>query len=439
MTEPRASSPAGKGTADLASVLAALENGHPGTRGPADRRLARARRRRALTLMMMALLMGGVIALCTVSPEVRPSADGGSRASVVYGNARSGTCLSWPPDAPDKPSFVQCRSEHLFEVAKALGADGVGEPCQLAVREYLGARFDPNSRFIANVLWAGTGDGSSGGARNPLCVLQLPGLDGKPIPFTGRISELDQSKVWPTGTCLGIDPSRRSTDLPVPCTAPHALEVTGAVGLGDRFRGGPPRDADQRGFIGEACTRAANAYLAPATLAQKRLVLAPVTIASESWSAGSRQVSCSVGRPADDGWTATTGSVRDPSPADLPPPVAPAPPPVPVPVPVPVRPPTAPPPVYLEPLVPVPTSVPPPGPTDVPTAAPASPGEATVTPPNAPAVPGLPPVLGPAPGPASPPSDAGAPPGDLVPPVEQPAAPPVVLPGDAPPEPAPPP
>lgn len=424
MTDPRASAPAGKGAPDLASVLAALEDRCSGADGDAERRLARAHRRGILTLVMVVLLVGGVIQLFTSTPETRAPADGGSRASIVFSNAGTGTCLSWPPDAPDKPSFVQCRSDHMFEVAKPVDMNGFGEPCQLAVREYLGTRYDPNSRFTISVLWAGDADGAIAGSRNLLCGLQLLGPEGKPIPFQGRIVELDQSKVWPAGTCLDIDSSNRSTDIPVDCSAPHGLEVTGAVSLAERFPGALSSDADQRAFIGAACTRVADAYLAPGTLATTGLILGYEPVSPASWAAGSRQVSCSVGKPAEQGWTPTTGSVRTLSPADLPPPAAPPP--------STSNAPRPPPPVYEEPLIPVgplPTEVPPPAPPP-----PLTTTATTATPTATPAEP--PPALGPPPGPATPPSETstGPTPGLL----EIPGLPPITLPGYIPPEPAPP-
>lgn len=341
---------------------------------------------------MVFLLVGGVIQLFTATPETRTRVDGGSRASVVFSNAGTGTCLSWPPDAPEKPSFVQCRSDHMFEVAKPVDMNSFGEPCQLAVREYLGTRYDPNSRFTISVLWAGDADPAVTGDRNLLCGLQLLGPEGKPIPFKGRIVDLDQSKVWPAGTCLGIDSSNRSTDIPVDCSVPHGLEVTGAVGLAERFPGGAPSDQDQRAFIGQACTRAADAYLAPGKLTTLGLALGYDTVSPASWAAGSRQVSCGVGKPAEQGWTPTSGSVRTLSPADLPPPGTPSPTTATSDTPPPAPPP---PPVYEEPLIPVgapPTEVPPPA-TPTPTAEP-SPTSAEPPPPQ-----------GPPPGPATPPSE----------------------------------
>jgi hypothetical protein len=409
-----------KGAPDLASVLAALEDTCSGGDRDAKRQRARAHRRGLLTLVMVVLLVGGVIQLFTSTPDKRTAADGGSRASIVFSNAGTGTCLSWPPDAPDKPSFVQCRSDHMFEVAKPVGMNSFGEPCQLAVREYLGTRYDPNSRFTIGVLWAGDADDTSTGARNLLCGLQLLGPDGKAVPFKGRIVELDQSKVWPAGTCLGLDSSNRSTDLPVECTAPHGLEVTGAVSLAERFPGGPPSDADQRAFIADACTRTADAYLAPAKLGTSGLTLGYDTVSPASWSAGSRQVSCGVGRPAEQGWTPVTGSARTLSPADLPPPTTPPP----------STSDPAPPPVYEEPLIPVgplSTEAPPPPPSSTTTTA-------TTTGSPAPPTTTAPPAPEPA---AEPPQSETSPtptPGIL----EIPGLPRITLPGYVPPEPLPP-
>ena len=102
------------GVPDLASVLAALDDKCSGPEGDAKQRQTRAHRRGILTLVMIVVLVGGVIQLLTSTPEAPRTASGGSRASIVFSNAGTGTCLSWPPDAPDKPSFVQCRSCLLY-------------------------------------------------------------------------------------------------------------------------------------------------------------------------------------------------------------------------------------------------------------------------------------------------------------------------------------
>jgi predicted heme/steroid binding protein len=427
-----------KSPTDLASVLAALEAGRGDGDDVARRSQRHAHRRGVLTLVMVVLLVGGVIQLFTSTPATRsPAAEGGTRASIVFSNAGTGTCLGWPPDAPDKPSFVQCRSDHMFEVAKPVGMNSFGEPCQLAVREYLGTHYDPNSRFTISVLWAGDADDTDTGARNLLCGLELLGPGGKPVPFKGRIVDLDQSKVWPAGTCLGIDAAKRSTDLPVDCSTPHGLEITGTVGLAERFPGGPPSDQDQRAFITDGCTRAADGYLAPVTLAKSGLALGYETISPDSWTAGSRQVYCGVGRPDGPGWSPVTGTVRTQSLADVPPPAPPTPSEAP-----------PPPPVYEQPLIPIaplatPAAPPPPAPSPAP--APTSTTTTTATtespPPSSSAAPtttgttspGPPPALGPAPGPETPSESSQAPDPNIL---QIPGLPPITLPGYVPPEPA---
>jgi len=112
--------------------------------------------------------------------------------------------------------------------------------------------------------------------------------------------------VWPAGTCLGIDPStNQPTDAPVDCGAPHAMEVTGAVNLAEKFPGALPPDADQDAYIKEACTRMTDAYLAPTQLRTTTLTLIYSTVSLPSWNAGSHQVSCSIGATLGNGGWAT--------------------------------------------------------------------------------------------------------------------------------------
>ena len=139
-----------------------------------------------------------------------------------------------------------------------------------------------------------------------LCGLQLAGPGNQQMVFTGRVAELDQSKVWPAGTCLGIDPAtNQPTDTPADCSAPHAMEVTGAVNLAEKFPGGLPPEPDQDAFIKDACTRITDAYLAPVQLRDTTLTLIYSTVSLPSWNAGSRQVSCSIGATLGNGGWAT--------------------------------------------------------------------------------------------------------------------------------------
>ncbi len=129
-----------------------------------------------------------------------------------------------PDAAPPSPSRIQQISQ---------------EQCQVAVRHYLGSKFDPNSRFTVSMMWSGDKAWRQSGERRMLCGVQLPGLNNPQLAFQGKVAEIDQSKVWPAGTCLGIDPStNQPTDIPVDCaaTARHG---------GDRL-GQPRREVPRR-------------------------------------------------------------------------------------------------------------------------------------------------------------------------------------------------
>ena len=188
------------------------------------------------------------------------------------------------------------------------------EQCSAAVRRYLGARFDPNSRFTVSMLWSGDKAWRQSGERRMLCGLQLPGPNNQQLAFKGKVADVDQSKVWPAGTCLGIDPTtNQPTDIPVDCAAPHAMEVTGAVNLAEKFPGGLPPEPEQDTFIKDACTRMTDAYLAPIQLRSTTLTLIYSTISLPSWSAGSHQVSCSIGATlGNGGWSTLLNSAKGP-------------------------------------------------------------------------------------------------------------------------------
>ncbi|BBY27434.1 septum formation family protein [Mycolicibacterium sediminis] len=411
---------------DLDTALAALArrrdeaaSGSGASRCPSP--TTRTNRRAAIGLLLIGLLVGGTLQLTAPDSIIR-DANKDSRAAKVFANSEPGTCLSWPADEPEKPSFVQCSSDHLFEVAKSVDMDAFAEPCQRAVSEYLGPRYDPNSRFTSSVLWAG--DAAAAPAdRKLLCGLQLLGAGAKPMPFTGLVAELDQSKVWPTGTCLGVDgATTRPTDEIVDCAQPHAAEVAGAVSLAQRFPTTPPTEADQDAFLRDECTRLAEGYLAPGGLQAAGLVPEYTALARTSWAAGSRQVSCNVAPPAGPEWKPLLGRVGRLQ-SDVPAPAAPAPaapspvPAAPAPAPAPVV--APPPPVYTEPLAPAPTA----GPAEPIAPPPTSPPPST-TETSPPSEPAPPPPSSPPPSPTSSEPPLGPPPGPApgeVPPEAPPA------------------
>jgi predicted heme/steroid binding protein len=321
------SSPPSDETSDLAQALAALERAQSAA-GEPIKRLAlwpplipgststrRARRVRVLG----GLLLGGVIVALALAvgdanyglmrDDPHPQADG--QATVVFNNARSGDCLTWPNNKPNQPAFVDCKDDHLFEVAESVDMRHFQEPCALAVRGYLGTRYDPNSKFTSAVLWSGDAAGTQPGERHLLCGLQLPGSDNQPIAFKGQVAALDQSKVWRAGTCLGIDSAGQPTELPVDCSAPHAVEVTGAINLAEKFPGERPAEPEQDAFIRDACTRTTDAYLSPIALLTTPLTLIYSAVSLPSWLAGSHQVSCGIGATnGDRGWATLTGTAK---------------------------------------------------------------------------------------------------------------------------------
>lgn len=297
--------------------------------------------RRALLLTALGglLIAGAVIALpfgskgpltVAAGPEGVPGP-----VNATFADAKPGDCLNWPDNAPDAATIVDCATEHRFEVAEAVdmrafpgseyGPDAPPpspariqqislEQCEPAVERYLAGKYDPNSRFSISLLWPGDTAWKRSGERRMLCGLQLPGAGNQQLVFTGRVADLDQSKVWPPGTCLGIDPTTsQPTDAPVDCSAPHAMEVTGAVNLAEKFPGGLPAEPDQDAFIKEVCTTLTDAYLAPVALRDTTLTLIYSTVSLPSWSAGSRQVSCSIGATlGNGGWATLINSAKGP-------------------------------------------------------------------------------------------------------------------------------
>ena len=209
-------------------------------------------------------------------------------------------------NAPDRARFVQCDTPHVFEVAGSVDTRNSQELCQTAVQRYLGIRSRPGRQIHDHRVVVR--------CHGPLlCGLQLHGPDGEPIAFRGKVAELDQSKVWPAGTCLGIDSaSDRSTDIPVDCSAPHAEEITGVVNLGEEWYGAPPSQHDQDEYIADACERATDAYLSPTSLETTGLTLVYRAVSPQSWSAGSRQVVCRIGATLGDrGRVTLMGSAKD--------------------------------------------------------------------------------------------------------------------------------
>ncbi|MUL46570.1 hypothetical protein FZI85_11355 [Mycobacterium sp. CBMA293] len=295
---------------------------------------------RALALSALGgLLIAGIL---TVLPDgsLGPSGLGfnngrinAGRVSDTLDRAKPGDCLNWPDRTPDAVEIVDCKNEHRFEVASSLdmktfpgseyGPNAAPpsdarikqisqEQCQNAARDYLGPRFDPNGKFAVSLVWSGDKAWKTKGQRRMLCGLQLLGPSSQQLAYKGKVADVDQSKVWPAGTCLGIDPAtNQPTDIPVDCSAPHAMEVTGAVNLADKYHDVMPAEPDQLAYIKDSCTKTTDEYLAPVQLRGTTLTLTYSSISLPSWAAGSRQVSCSIGSSlGNGGWSTLVGSAK---------------------------------------------------------------------------------------------------------------------------------
>jgi predicted heme/steroid binding protein len=303
---------------------------------------ATATRRALLLTALGGLLIAGLVTALPIgggpgrlAGYIDPVPATGSKGNDAFNHATGGDCLMWPDRTPEAAIIIDCKDEHRFEVAESIdmrtfpgseyGPDAPPpsatrieqisqEQCESAVRRYLGAKFDPSSKFIISMLWSGDKAWRQSGERRMLCGLQLPGAGNEQIAFKGKVADVDQSKVWPDGTCLGIDPStNQPTDIPVDCAAPHAMEVTGTVNLLAKFPDALPPEPEQDGFIKDSCTRLTDAFLAPVQLRSTTLTLIYSTLSLPSWSAGSRQVACSIGATlGNGGWATLVNSAKGP-------------------------------------------------------------------------------------------------------------------------------
>jgi predicted heme/steroid binding protein len=416
---------------------------------------ATATRRALLLTALGGLLIAGLVTAIPVvgtGPgrlagylDSNPVPTTGAKSDAAFNRAKSGDCLMWPDITPESATIVNCADNHKFEVAESIdmrtfpgseyGPNAAPpspariqqisqEQCEAAVRRYLGPKYDPNSKFTVSMLWSGDRAWRQSGERRMLCGLQSPGQNNEQAAFKGKVADVDQSKVWPAGTCLGIDSTtNQPVDVPVDCGAPHAMEVTGTVNLAEKFPAALPAEPDQDGYIKDTCTKMTDAYLAPVKLRTTTLTLIYPTVSLPSWSAGSREVACSIGATlGNGGWAALVNSAKGQLLINGQPPVPP-------------------------PDIPEERLTPPPIPVQAPTNQPSAPPD---MPPGNQHLPQQQPVVIPPRSPASqapgnqapqdavPPVDAGAPPpNNPAPEAPPPANPPPAAPAPAPVEPAP--
>ena len=149
-----------------------------------------------------------------------------------------------------------------------------------------------------------------------LCGLQLPGPNNQQLAVQGQ-----GRRRRPVEGVAGGHLPRHRPDAPTsrPTFRSTALRRTrwrsrGAVNLAEKFPAALPPEPDQDAFIKDACTRMTDAYLAPIQLRSTTLTLIYSTISLPSWSAGSHQVSCSIGATlGNGGWSTLLNSAKGPA------------------------------------------------------------------------------------------------------------------------------
>ncbi len=258
----------------------------------------------------------------------------GPRAKPVTSDfeaSKAGDCLTWPGSDATTARIVPCSDPHKFEVAGALphafasSAPFPSEPvlaaardqqCSAVVASYLTKQLDPMGRFEVGLLspnqtaWAA-------GDRTMRCGIEEVDGTGAPQDITGRVADQDQSVAWPVGTCIGVGTQHEATS-PVPCTEPHAFEVTALIDMASQF-GGPdaawPSLQAQEDYLAKACAaQTATWFGDPQGLRRSGLQLQWTKLAQASWSAGSRKVICFVGESETTagrvGFAPITGSAK---------------------------------------------------------------------------------------------------------------------------------
>lgn len=237
-----------------------------------------------------------------------------------------GSCLTWSRDDAGDVREVDCAQSHLFESVGAVNAAQppgapfpadpawqqlVTDQCTPQASTYLQGRLDPAGRYKAGALKP-TQAAWDAGDRTVRCGLQAPGRTGALFSSTGRVTEADQAVVYDAGTCLGL--AGKEVSDPTACSETHAAEVAGTVDLGTQFTGDFPSVDEQDNYLQPTCQRIAEQYVGSAQkLTDSKLTVYWTNLAEESWTAGTRRVSCNLGSLLSDssGFAPLTGKAAD--------------------------------------------------------------------------------------------------------------------------------
>jgi hypothetical protein len=274
----------------------------------------------ALAVLSMSIVFSWPVA-------VNGAADTAADEAAKAFDSPSGTCVTWPHDAPRNMRRVPCGQAHTFEVASnvEIGGDyGANSPpppdadwqqivtdrCTSVGAQYLGGKLDPFGKYTVGALKP-TAEQWRNGDRKLRCGLQRVSPSGKRLlSTTGAAAAQDQSNVHEPGTCFGL--VKGQVGDPVDCGGVHAYEVVGVVDLSKAFDPKAyPSEAAQLEKLVDLCPPEANKYTGNADLRTHQLSLYPDTLKKESWDAGSHRVNCKVGARESNGQLrAVRGSVK---------------------------------------------------------------------------------------------------------------------------------
>lgn len=297
------------------------------------------RTRKLITVVCIAALCGGVSvagysimaprgssALKPAAPDTVPSTE------VSFTDAEKGDCVNWVPGADGVNtgfSKVDCVQPHRFEVASRenletyptseFGPDAArpdlprqeqltAELCNGPTLTYLEGRWDPEGQYTISPILPPKSSWERGD-RTMLCGIMAPGADGRAREVVGVAAQQDQSRAFKPDTCVRVSGDLTSE---VPCSEPHAWQVTQMVNLGELFPQGWPTVDQQNEKLNEVCTGAARNYLGGDDgLYYSTLTPFWNTIQQQSWAAGSRTVNCALtyGRQGG-GFAELVGDVR---------------------------------------------------------------------------------------------------------------------------------
>lgn len=210
-----------------------------------------------------------------------------------------GDCVTWEQEGGlVETDVVNCSEPHLVEVIESVETDQradaayptsegwdelTAELCRPIVVEYLRGALDPVGRLQAGAILP-TEDAWRSGARNMWCGVQSVTItpSGEPIGertvIEGRAADVDQSLLFPVGSCLR-DPDIGA--IVVLCTEPHHVIVSGHVDLSELT--GRASDEELRARCSEFASEVTTIVDGVPWF---------IGLNADSWAAGSRKGNC---------------------------------------------------------------------------------------------------------------------------------------------------